>query len=283
MKSSLTKRKFPLPTLPGLQQMVLWVGANAGGVTKTTLAIHIAYEMARRGYDVALLDLDTNVSMSQFSGLPKYLKLEETMAAVFSDDFDGHWPLLQPNWTGTKGKVQVCLGGPVMVQVGMDLVLKSRREYVLADRFQDFPLPHQLVILDCPATLSHLNDAALAVATHLIIPVELTPKSFTGADALLSWYRSSTRSLRLNPAPQVLGFVPTRYNASEASERDHLAALADMIAPQQIHCYPFIRYSCEFKNASGRGVPLHIHRPGHKASEDFNPICDDIETILRTR
>lgn len=280
MTSSLTKEARPTKSPLKHKQIVLWIGANAGGVTKTTVAIHIAYEMARRGFNIAVLDLDTNVSMSQFSGLPKYPKPEQTMAAVFAEDFDGNWPLMSPAWGKPKGTVQFCVGGPVMIQVSMDLVLRSRREYVLADRFQDFPLPHHLVILDCPATLSHLNDIALAVSTHLIIPVELTPKSFTGADALLNWYQLSSRRLRINPAPQILGFLPTRYNANEASERDHLAALPDMIASQQIRCYPHIRYSCEFKNASGKGLPLHLHRPGHKASEDFSPICDDIQAIL---
>ena len=88
-----------------MKQVVLWIGANAGGVSKTTLAVHIGYEMAKRGFDVALLDLDTNVSMSQFCGLDKDPPLEQTIAAVFSEDFDGNWPLLMPEWGKPKGKL----------------------------------------------------------------------------------------------------------------------------------------------------------------------------------
>ncbi len=263
-----------------INQVILWIGANAGGVSKTTLAIHVGYEMACRGFDVVLLDLDTNVSMNQFCGLPKSPRPEQTMAAVFSEEFDGQWPLVTPDWGQPKGKFQVCQGGPVMIQVGLDLGLRNRREYILADIFEDFPLPHQLIILDCPATLGNLNDLALAASTHLLIPVELTPKSLTGSDALLSWYRVTCKKLRLSPPPEVLGFVPTQFNSNESMQRDLLEQLPKMITPQGICCYPALRYSCEFINASAKGVPLQLHRLAHKACGDFLPICDDLTRLI---
>jgi chromosome partitioning protein len=143
-----------------------------------------------------------------------------------------------PEWGKPKGKLQICLGGPVMIQVGSDLAVRNRREYVLADRFEDFPLPHQLVILDCPATLGNLNDVALAVATHMLILVELSPKSLTGANVLLSWYRGACKKLRLNPQPQILGFVPTKYDSGEAAQRDLLGQLPEMLSPLKIKCFP---------------------------------------------
>lgn len=266
-----------------MKQVVLWIGANAGGVSKTTLAVHIGYEMAKRGFNVALLDLDTNVSMSQFCGLEKDPPFERTLAAVFDENFAGEWPLLMPEWGKPKGQLEICLGGPVMIQAGLELAVRTRREYVLSDRFEDFPLPHQLVILDCPATLGELNDVALAVATHMLIPVELSPKSLTGANVLLSWYRGACKKLRLNPYPEILGFVPTKYDSSEATQRDLLSQLPEMLAPLKIKSYPHLRYSCEFSNASGKGIPLHLHRPTHKAIKDFYPICQELLTILQER
>lgn len=266
-----------------MKQVILWIGANAGGVSKTTLAVHIGYEIAKRGFDVALLDLDTNVSMSQFCGLDKDLPSSKTIASVFGENFKGDWPLLTPEWGNPNGKLQVCLGGSVMIGIGLELAIRNRREYVLADRFEDFPLPHQLVILDCPATLGNLNDIALAVATHLLIPVELSPKSLTGANALLSWYRGACKNLRLNPPPKILGFIPTKYDSSEAGQRDLLSHLPKMLVPLKIKCYPRIRYSCEFSNASAKGIPLQLHRPTHKAIKDLHPVCQEILAILQEK
>lgn len=280
MNKKIGKLPQILPNPTKFSQTVVWIGANAGGVSKTTLAVHIGYEMACRGFDTVLIDLDTNVSMNQFCGLDKDPLPAQTMAAVFDNDFNGDYPLLTPDWGTPKGKLQICQGGPAMIQVGLELASRNRREYALVDKFEDFPLPHHLVILDCPATLGNLNDVALAVSTHLLIPVELSPKSLTGASALLSWYRGACKSLRLNPPPQILGFIPTKYDSSEAAQREFLSKLPEMLAPLQINCYPYLRYSCEFSNASGKGIPLHLHRPSHKASGDFKAICDDLSKLI---
>lgn len=263
-----------------LRQIVLWIGANAGGVSKTTLAVHLGFEMARRGFDVLVMDLDTNVSMSQFCGLPKEPSPAETMADIFSESFGGSYPIVTPDWGNPKGRFDVCQGGTIMVQISTDLANRTRREYVLADVLQDHPLPHALILLDCPASLGTLSDVALAASTHVLVPIEVSPKSLTGSNALLNWFRVSCRKMRLDPTPQMLGFVPTQYNKDEAQQKGLMATLPDVLKAQKIHCYPPLRYSREFKNASGRGIPLQIYKPAHPAGKDFFPICDDLEALI---
>jgi chromosome partitioning protein len=265
----------------GLKQVILWIGANAGGVSKTTLAVHIGYEMARRGFDVALLDLDTNGSMNLFCGLDRDPDPLLTMASVLSEEFDGNWQLVTPEWGKPRGKLQVCQGGPIMSQVAEELTNRVRREYVLVDRLQDHPLPHSLLILDCPAMLGSLTNVALAASTHMLIPVQLTYKSIEGASGLLSWHRATCKQLRLNPAPKILGVVPTQYDSSEAAQRRILTELPEQLAQIRIHCYGYIRYSSEFNNASGRGMPLQLYRNHHAACKDFKPICDDLTNLIR--
>lgn len=263
-----------------LRQIVLWIGANAGGVSKTTLAVHLGYEMARRGFDVLVMDLDTNVSMSQFCGLPKEPSADNTMAAIFSDTFDGGYPIVTPQWGTPKGRFDVCQGGTVMVQVSTDLANRTRREYVLADVLQDYPPPYSLILLDCPASLGTLSDIALAASTHVLIPIEVSPKSLTGSNALLNWLRVSCRKMRLKPVPQILGFVPTQYSKDEAQQKGLMETLPNVLGAQKLHCYPSLRYSREFKNASARGVPLQIYKPAHPANKDFFPVCDDLEALI---
>ncbi len=41
------------------RQIILWIAANAGGVGKTTLGIHIGYKFAQMGLNVLFIDLDT--------------------------------------------------------------------------------------------------------------------------------------------------------------------------------------------------------------------------------
>jgi chromosome partitioning protein len=53
-----------------MKQIVLSLIANAGGVGKTTLSVHLAYEIVRRGFSVAILDLDPQRSLDVFCGIP---------------------------------------------------------------------------------------------------------------------------------------------------------------------------------------------------------------------
>ncbi|MDX2099081.1 MAG: ParA family protein [Leptolyngbyaceae cyanobacterium bins.59] len=268
------------PQYTHLSQIILWVGANAGGVGKTTLAVHVGYEMARRGFDVALLDLDTNGSISLFCGLEHDPKPEETTAAVLSENFSGNWPLVTPRWGKPKGVLQICQGGPVLSYIAEDLMSQPRREFVLADRLKKYPLPHQLIILDCPAMLGMLTNAALVASTYMLIPVQLTYKSVKGASGLLSWRQAICQKLKLNPAPKILGVIPTQYDGTEAAQRTIVSDLPDQLGQLQIKCYDYIRYSSEFNNAIGRGMPLHVYRPGHSACQDFLPICNDLTNLL---
>jgi chromosome partitioning protein len=264
------------------KQVVLWIGANAGGVSKTTLTVHIGYEMAaRHGMKVLALDLDTNVSMAQFCGLPKDRPWEQTTALIFNEEFDGNYPVVTPRWGSfSKGQFDVCLGGTVMIQVSLDLATRSRREYTIADVLGDYPLPYDLILLDCPASLGTLSDVALAASTHLLLPIEVSSKSLSGTDALLTWYRVNCRKLRLKPVPSVLGVVPVQYDKEEAQQRSLMETLPEALKQQSIDCYPPVRYTPEFKNSAMQGVPLQVHRPKHRALEDLQPICNDLEALI---
>ncbi|MHC5763159.1 ParA family protein, partial [Nostoc sp.] len=87
-------------------QIRLAVISNAGGSGKTTLSVHLAYDLAKRKYNVALLDLDPQGSLTLFCGLNPP-EPEQTLAGVLKDQFDGVWPLT-PCWSQYTNNVVVC-------------------------------------------------------------------------------------------------------------------------------------------------------------------------------
>jgi chromosome partitioning protein len=259
-------------------QIRLAVISNAGGSGKTTLSVHLAYALRSFGLSVALFDLDPQGSITLFCGL-KPPEPEETLERVLRDDFDGDWNLT-PCWSNYEAAVDVCQGDMVLTTTADRLVLHKRGAYLLSDRLSDYPLPHQLVILDCPATLGPLPLIALAACTHIVVPVQLEPKSIQGAAKLLEWYYEHSRQLRLNPKPEILGFVPNRYDKQCAAHRQILKSLPDELNQMGIRLFPAIRESNEFVNASGVGLPLHLYRPTHAARNDFQEIVSVLSELM---
>ena len=256
----------------------LAVISNAGGSGKTTLSTHLAWEMSQQGLKVCLMDLDPQGSLTLFCGLDTP-EPENTLATVLQDNFNGQWTLT-PCWTEYTNKVELCQGGMVLVATADELVVHKRGAYVLGDRLQDYPLSHELLIFDCPATLGPLPLMALAACTHIVIPVQLEPKSIQGAAKLLEWYYYNCQHLRLKPNPEIIGFIPNQYNQRRAAHREILKALPKQLNEMNIQIFAPIRDSSEFVNASGQGLPLHLYRKSHPAIGDFQPLVSHILKIL---
>ena len=259
-------------------QVRLAVISNAGGSGKTTLSVHLAYELGHLGFKVILMDLDPQGSLTLFCGLSQP-EPEHTLAAVLKDNFDGSWPLT-PCWSEHTSHVAICQGGMALTQTADELVLHKRGAYLLLDCLSDYPLAHELIIFDCPATLGPLPLMALAACTHVVVPVQLEPKSIQGAAHFLEWYYFHCRHLRLKPAPEILGFVPNQYDGRRAAHRQILESLPVQLEPMKIRTFPAIRDSTEFVNASGVGLPLPLYRPSHPAKDDFKQIASHLATLI---
>ncbi|MDJ0600576.1 MAG: ParA family protein [Crocosphaera sp.] len=260
-------------------QVRLAIISNAGGSGKSTLAVHLAYAVARYKYKVALMDLDPQGTITLFCGLPSP-EPNETLSAVLKEDFKGNWPLMSC-WKDKTDYVSVCQGGMTLTQTADELVLHKRGAYLLEDCLLDYPLSHDLVIFDCPATLGPLVLIALTACTHILVPVQVEPKSIQGSARLLEWYYFHCRYLRLQPYPEILGFVPNQYDKRRAAHRQILLALPHQLESMKIPIFDAGRESSEFVHASGVGFPLQIYRPAHPANRDFTPIVSNLVNLIK--
>ena len=260
--------------------LILSIETNAGGVAKSTVSYNLAYELGIRGYSVALLDIDPNESLTLFCGL-REVKVPGTMASVYDSEFKGDWPLVTA-WQSKIDKIQVCKGGKELHQTIRTISKDLRGAYMLADRLNDYPLPHNFVIIDCPATLEPLPLTALAASTHVLIPIQPEYKASQSAAALIEWYYTNCKQLRLRPAPKILGMVPTRWKNDWGAHRNIVEELPTVCQNLGIQYFSPIRESADILNASGRGLPLGIYRPGKEARGDFQPIVKALIQELKT-
>jgi chromosome partitioning protein len=268
-----------------MKQIRVAILSNAGGSGKTTTAVHIAYELARRNKSVALFDLDPNQSLQLFTGTAGSDE-SLSLAALLPDlkVFKGDYPLL-PCWTEYTDKVDLIPGGGQdLIRLSSELVINQRGSYLLADCLEDYPLPHQVYIYDCPATIGTLTSAALAASTHILVPIQSEPKAANGASLMLQWFYEEIGNLRLRPAPEILGVIINRHEHSWSYSREIEEGVPRKLAEQGIHTFSTIREYADFMNASSYGIPLQIYRPGHQkgnSTQGFAEIADAISRLLQ--
>jgi chromosome partitioning protein len=257
--------------------VVVAVLANAGGVGKTTLCVHLAYQIAALGFKVALFDLDPQHSLDVFCGLESAKRSNSIVEVLLNQDFQGKYPFV--NAWGMQN-LDICQAHPDLSQASDELVPRRRGCYALSDVMNKYHLNHDLVILDCPATLGKLTENAIAACTHYLIPIQLETKAVNGASDLVSWASRAATDLKLNPWPKLLGLVPTLFDKDCAMHRQYLTELPIITQSLETRLFQSIRFSKEFRNASAYGKPLNRYRPGHPAIADFRGLAESMVALL---
>ncbi len=246
---------------------------GAGGVGKTTLAANLGYEVARLGYRVVIFDLDPQGSINVACRLNKTPAPKATTAWLYSGFFDGNYTLI-PAWQEYVKMLEIMQGGGALFKVMANLAQPGGIT-LLKDALTEYPLPHDLMIFDCPATLEHIPKSALAAATHLLIPLMPDAKAVDGTRVLLDWYAASVQELQLNNPPPFLGFVIN--NVEDGAEHQRLSRqLPPGYQARGYQVFPLIRHYTAFINAWSEGVPLRINRKTHPALEPLGAIVDAI-------
>lgn len=255
------------------------VMSNAGGTGKSTATVNVAYHLARLGKTVCMLGCDPNGSLTLFTGLLDPDD-SETLDRVLTPDFNGKWPLF-PVWRDRIVGIDACLGGLVLIEAAKRIDKESRGSYLLADALEDAPLPHDVVLIDCPGTIERYHEVALSASTDVLMVIRPVDKDVDAGFKLLDWIYRTRKNLRLRPSPEVLGVCINGYRKDLAMHRDNMGddperSLPLALESMQIPMFPPIRETAHLANASANGLPLGVWRPGEDANESFVAIAKAI-------
>ena len=173
-----------------------------GGVGKTTTAVNVGSALAKEGFKVLLVDLDSQGNMSSAvsadtsrPGIYEILAGEADFSAVQTTPVDGLF----------------CLSGGInMAGLAVELVDEDNREFFLKNALASFDDKFDYIFADCPPALDLVTMNALCWANYVIIPMQCEYFAMEGLNLLLRTVNSVKK--RLNPSLDVLGIVFTMYS-----------------------------------------------------------------------
>ncbi|MFW6054045.1 MAG: AAA family ATPase, partial [Persicimonas sp.] len=231
-----------------------------GGTGKTTTTVNLGAGLAKQGYRVLIIDVDSqgHVGVSLGVSGPKTLydvivegaRLEECTVEA------------RPNLDILPADDRLASAEIFLARRddGRDKLLRKR----LSEQGD-----YDFILLDCGPSLSLLNMNALTFADHLIVPVACDYLSLVGVKQVMKTLKNINRVL-MHPI-SVLGILPTFYdmrnNISDEAVKTLKGHFHDKVLPP-------VRVNTRLKEAPAEQQTIFEYAPGSRGAADYRRLVD---------
>lgn len=152
-----------------------------GGVGKTATAVNMAWYAARWKYRTLLWDLDPQGAASF------YLGVDDSAGYKAGSLIKGRQPIGNLKQATRWPNLDVIPADISMRNADIKLVEAGNAKGKLKELVAPFGESYDLVLLDCPPTLSPLAESIFAAADYLMVPVIPTHLSLRAFDQVREW------------------------------------------------------------------------------------------------
>jgi len=198
---------------------VLAVANQKGGVAKTTTVASLGAAFVDEGQRVLLVDLDPQGCLT-FSLGTEPDKLPVSVHEVLLGEVEPSAALVDTPEGMTLLPANIDLAGAEAM-----LLMRAGREYALKRALDKITGDFDVVIIDCPPSLGVLTLNGLTAADQVIVPLQCETLAHRGVGQFLRTIVDVQQIT--NPALELLGALPTLYDARTTHSRDVLFDVAD--------------------------------------------------------
>lgn len=249
---------------------VIAVANQKGGVGKTTTTINLGGALAEQGYRILCVDMDAQANLTV--GLGANLgAIGQSMADVLADS---RVPLADIVITTETEGIDLAPSTLELASTEIELFTAMGREHALREALAGWAQQqYDYILIDCPPTLGLLTINGLVAADGVIIPVQTQYYALKGLTALLKVV-GQIKNKGLNRDLQVLGLLPTFYDARTILGREMLDELRDMGDHRVFKS--IVKQTVRLGEAPLAGRPVTTYASSSDAARSYRELAQEV-------
>lgn len=234
-----------------------------GGVGKTTTSVNLAVNIASKGYEVLLIDLDTQGHLQIGLGVNSHFTLGIHDMLKMGKFYKNS---LKSTSIPTLDFIPAHVNFDISELASESAKLKKLINKIKQKKDYDF------CIIDTPPTSDVLLKNALKVSDYALIPMQCEYLSLVGVLQFLRIFYKHSISVKSDI--EFLGVVPTMYNKNIEEHNEILEKLKTDIGEDKV--LPAIRKDLKLAKAFVDGVPLCKSDPKARGAIDYDVLSSNI-------
>ncbi len=240
---------------------------NKGGTGKTTTCVNLSAAFANLGYQVLLVDLDSQASASLSLGV-EYDNLSPSAADVLFDEMSVK-SAIRPS---SAERLDLLTGGMELADSDLILADVPGWENRLTGCLEPVRQNYDFIFIDCPPSLSMLSINALVAADGYIVPVTTEYLALEGLVSLMRAVEEVKYGMEIDP--RLLGIVLTMVNPSLKSTRE-ITRLVQEHYGQDVFKTE-IRRNVRLSEAPSYGRSIFHYDPRSCGAMDYTRLADEV-------
>ena len=190
-----------------MKTKIISFGIHKGGVGKTTSTVNVGSILAKKGYRVLLIDMDSqaNLTKSLIAGTPEN---DNYLAMTGKED---ELPI-----TNIGDNLDIVPSSLALAKAEIELTSVFSRETMLKRLIEPIKSNYDFILIDCPTSLGLLTQNAFTASNEIIVPIIAEPLPYEGLENIFPF----TDKIRtyLNPDAHITGILITRWEPTRITK-----------------------------------------------------------------